>query len=71
MFFCRRIVYYSFYLLLNFGQILSDWLCVHHPVVPRNHRDTEKSMSVLESPASSRADSLSYLYESGFARRLQ
>merc|ERR1719219_2362467 len=37
----------------------------------RNHRANDKGLNMLESPTGSRADSLSYMYESGFARRLQ
>jgi len=38
----------------------------------RNQRNSSKGMDLLEgSTTTSRADSLSYLYESGFARRLQ
>jgi len=38
----------------------------------RNQRNSSKGLDLLEgSTTTSRADSLSYLYESGFARRLQ
>merc|ERR1719228_2915873 len=37
----------------------------------RNHRANDKGLNMLESPTGSRADALSYMYESGFARRLQ
>merc|ERR1711970_1468844 len=37
----------------------------------RNHRANDKGLNMLESPTGSRADPLSYMYESGFARRLQ
>merc|ERR1719510_1979630 len=42
----------------------------------RNQRNNDKSLSLMESPtgsvvSSSRADSLSYMYDTGFARRLK
>jgi len=41
----------------------------------RNQRNSDKGLSMMESPTgsvvSSRADSLSYMYDSGFARRLK
>jgi len=41
----------------------------------RNQRNNDKSLGMLESPSgsvvSSRADSLSYMYDTGFARRLK
>jgi len=41
----------------------------------RNQRNSDKGLSMLESPTgsvmSSRADSLSYMYDTGFARRLK
>jgi len=41
----------------------------------RNQRNNDKSLSLMESPTgsvvSSRADSLSYMYDTGFARRLK
>merc|ERR1719361_3091008 len=41
----------------------------------RNQRNNDKSLAMMESPTgsvvSSRADSLSYMYDTGFARRLK